>query len=49
MVCYYQNDKVLEALGLEARPPFPQGYHLDQMDFGLLEPVKKRGKQWRDA
>ena len=49
MVCYYQNDKVLEALGLEARPPFPEGYHVDEMDFGLLETVKKRGKRWRDA
>ena len=49
MVCYYQNDKVIEALGLEARPPFPEGYHVDEMNFELLETVKKRGKIWRDA
>ena len=49
MVCYYQNDKVIEALGLEARPPFPEGYHVDEMNFALLETVKKRGKIWRDA
>ena len=23
--CYYQHDDVIEAIGLEARPPFPQG------------------------
>ena len=39
----------LEALGLETRPPFPEGYHVDEMNFELLETVKKRGKIWRDA
>ena len=48
MVCYYQHDQVFEGLGLEARPPFPRGYHLDELDYGLLEPVKKRGKRWRE-
>ena len=49
MVCYYQHDQVLEGLRLEARPPFPEGYHVDELDYGLLEPVKNRGKRWRDA
>lgn len=46
--CYYQHDHVLEALGLEARPPFPQGYNLGEWDITLLEPVFERGKIYRD-
>ena len=46
--CYYQHDKVLEAIGLEARPPFPDGYRLEEGDLTLLEPVYKRGKIYRD-
>ena len=45
---YYQNDGVLEAIGLEARPPFPQGYILEDGDLMLLEPVYERGKIYRD-
>jgi hypothetical protein len=40
--CYYRDDRVLRSLGLELRPPFPQGYTLEQGDWSLLEPVKKR-------
>ena len=46
--CYYQHDHVLEALGLETRPPFPQGYNLGEWDITLLEPVYKRGKIYRE-
>ena len=46
--CYYQDDDVLEALGLEARPPFPNGYFLKEGDLTLLEPVYLRGKIYRD-
>ena len=46
--CYYQHDDVLEAIGLEARPPFPQGYLLEEGDLTLLEPVYLRGKIYRD-
>ena len=46
--CYYQQDDVLEAIGLEARPPFPQGYLLEEGDLTLLEPVYLRGKIYRD-
>ena len=48
MQCYYQNDHVLEAIGLEARPPFPRGYPLGEGDITLLEPVYMRGKIYRD-
>ena len=46
---YYQDDRVLNALGLEARPPFPNGYEVDRGDLSLLDPVKVRGKIYRDA
>ena len=48
MQCYYQHDHVLEAIGLEARPPFPHGYLLEEGDLTLLEPVYERGKIYRD-
>jgi hypothetical protein len=46
--CYYQHDEVLEAIGLEARPPFPEGYLLEEGDLTLLEPVFLRGKIYRN-
>lgn len=46
--CYYQNNQVLKAIGLEARPPFPLGYQIAEGDLSLLEPVYKRGKIYRD-
>jgi len=35
------------ALGLEARPPFPKGYVLEQGDWSLLDAVRKRAPFWR--
>ena len=46
--CYYQHDDVLKAIGLEARPPFPKGYEVEEGDVLLLEPVYYRGKIYRD-
>jgi hypothetical protein len=45
--CYYRDDRVLRSLGLELRPPFPQGYTLEQGDWSLLDPVKARPSMWR--
>ena len=45
--CYYRDDRVLRSLGLELRPPFPQGYVLEQGDWSLLDPVKKRAPTLR--
>jgi len=45
--CYYRDDRVLHSLGLELRPPFPQGYPLEQGDWSLLDPVKTRRSMWR--
>jgi hypothetical protein len=49
LACYYQHDRVLEGLGIEARPPYPKGYQVVQGDLSLLEPVRARGKIYRDA
>jgi len=45
--CYYRDDRVLRSLGLELRPPFPQGYALEQGDWSLLDPVRARPPMWR--
>jgi hypothetical protein len=46
--CYYRDDRVLEALGLEARAPFPKGHVLEQGDWSLLDVVRERSPLWRD-
>ena len=48
MQCYYQHDDVLVKIGLEARPPFPEGYRIVEGDLTLLEPVYLRGKIYRE-
>jgi hypothetical protein len=45
---YYRDDRVLVAVGHEARAPFPKGYTLEQGDWSLLEAVKRRPAFWRD-
>ena len=49
VTCYYQDDRVVEAIGVGARPPFPEGYEVPSGDLSLLEPVRQRGKIYRDA
>ena len=46
---YYHADRVIEALGLEARAPHPKGYEMEPDDFSLLDPVRKRGKLYREV
>lgn len=46
---YYQDPQVLRSLGLPNRPPFPKGHELPQGDLSLLDPVKKRGKIYREV
>jgi hypothetical protein len=46
---YYQQDRVLEGLGMEARPPYPKGYPVEPGDLSLLDPVIARGKIYRDV
>jgi hypothetical protein len=46
---YYRDDRVLKSIGMDARPPFPQGYEVEQGDWSLLDPVRSRGIMYRDA
>ncbi|MGE0700578.1 MAG: hypothetical protein AB7O57_15880 [Hyphomicrobiaceae bacterium] len=47
--CYYRDDRVVRALGLEPRAPFPKGHTLEPGDWSLLERVKVRPRMWRDV
>jgi len=49
VACYYQNDTVLASLGLEARAPYPKGYAVASGDLTLLDPVRARGRIYREA
>ncbi len=44
---YYRDDRVLVALGHEARAPFPKGYVVEQGDWALLDAVRRREPFWR--
>ena len=45
--CYYRDDRVMRSLGIEPRSPFPKGHVVEQGDWSLLDPVKKRAPFWR--
>ena len=47
LLCYYRDDRVMRSLGQEPRPPFPKGHDVEQGDWSLLDPVKKRTSIWR--
>ena len=47
--CYYRDDRVMQALGMEPRPPFPKGFTIEEGDWTLLDPVRRRGKLYRDV
>lgn len=38
--CYYQDDRVMKSLGMEARAPFPIGFDVEQGNWALLDPVR---------
>ena len=46
---YYRDDRVMRSIGLEARPPHPQGYEVEQGDWSLVDPVKKKAPFYRPA
>ena len=48
LAAYYRDDRVLRALGHEARPPFPKGYVVEQGDWSLVDAVRTRAPFWRD-
>jgi hypothetical protein len=41
---YNRDARVMQALSIDVRPPFPHGYIQEPNDFSLLEPVRKRGE-----
>jgi hypothetical protein len=47
--CYYRDDRVMRSLGMEPRPPFPQGFEVEQGDWSLLDPVRARPKLYREV
>ena len=47
--CYYRDDRVMRALGIEPRAPFPKGRVLEQGDWSLLDAVRGRPRMWRDV
>ncbi len=38
--CYYRDDRVMRALDMETRPPFPKGFEVAGGDWSLLDPVR---------
>ena len=44
---YYTDPRIVELLGLEARPPQPLGHRVDQGNITLIENVKNRGIAYR--
>jgi hypothetical protein len=49
MYCYYMDDGVLSRLGMKPGAPFPDGNTVVPGDLTLLDPVRARGKIWRDT
>ena len=49
LLCYYRDNRVMRSLGQEPRPPFPLGHAVEQGDWSLLDPVRRRAPFWRRA
>jgi hypothetical protein len=47
--CYYRDDRVMRSLDMEVRPPYPQGFEVEQGDWSLLDPVRERAPFYRPA
>ena len=45
--CYYQDDRVLQGLGMAPGPPFPTGNVVEPGDLSLLDPVLQRPPLYR--
>jgi hypothetical protein len=48
-VGYYGNDRVVAALRPDTHAPHPRGYEVEPDDAALLDPVRSRGKLYRDC
>jgi hypothetical protein len=49
LLCYYRDDRVMQSLGLEPRPPFPKGHVVEQGDWSLLDAVRARPPMYRSV
>ena len=49
LLCYYRDDRVMHSLGQEPRAPLPKGHTVEQGDWSLLDPVKKRKPFYRNV
>ena len=45
--CYYRDERVMRALGMEVRAPFPKGFPVEKGDWSLLEPVRAGPRRYR--
>ncbi len=45
--CYYRDARVMRALRIDVRPPFPMGYTQEPNDLTLLDPVRSKGEIYR--
>ena len=45
--CYYLDSRVMTAIGLPPRAPYPDGYSVHKGDLTLLDAVRERGQIWR--
>ena len=46
-LAYYRDPRILKSLNKEDRPPFPEGNELEQGDWSLLDPVRRRDPFFR--
>jgi hypothetical protein len=46
---YYTDAGVQRARGVPVEPPLPRGHQLPTFDESRLDPIRCRGKLWRDA
>jgi hypothetical protein len=47
--CYYRDDRVMCAIEMEPRAPFPRGFEVEASELALLDPVRARARMYRDA
>ena len=46
---YYQDPRILAVLHMPPRAPHPQVYEMEAYDFSLLDPVRWRGRLYREC
>ena len=45
--CCYQQERVLEGMGMAAGPPFPRGNAIEMGDLSLLDRVMQKSRSYR--